>query len=284
MLEKLFDTLISPIILYGCEIWGPSSNFKNSDPYEHLHLKFIKEILGVHSKATNSACLTELNRQPLKVKIITQVIKFWEHIAHSNNTLVNEIYNNIPHNNKWLTSVHNWMKELGFNYIISDTHLLKSNLHNIKQRIIDQSIQNQISSLRNNRKLQFFNKIIQINKKPSYVDTIRFKSDRSLICRYRISSHSLAIERGRYKNIPANERICKSCQLGNVEDEKHFFIHCPAYTNFRKELINKVKIQINHFNQITENNISIIFNSKSLIILKAIAEYIKACQVFIQNI
>ncbi len=126
MLEKLFYTLISPIILYGCEIWGPSSNFKNSDPYEHLHLKFIKEILGVHSKAMNSACLTELNRQPLKVKIITQVIKFWEHIAHSNNTLVNEIYNNIPHNNKWLTTVHNWMKELGFNYLISDTHL-----HNI---------------------------------------------------------------------------------------------------------------------------------------------------------
>lgn len=48
LLEKLFDTLISPIILYGCEVWGTYSNLKDTDPYEYLHIKFIKEILGIH--------------------------------------------------------------------------------------------------------------------------------------------------------------------------------------------------------------------------------------------
>ena len=144
LLEKLFDMLISPIILYGCEIWGTNNKFKDTDPYEHLHLKFIKEILGVHSKATNSACLAELNRHPLKVKIMIQVIKFWEHISNSNNTLVSEIYNNIPQNNNWLMTVHKWIKELGFNYLITNTHLLKNKISCIKQRILDQSIQNQL--------------------------------------------------------------------------------------------------------------------------------------------
>ena len=34
LLEKLFDTLISPVILYSCEVWGVDCNFKDSDPFE----------------------------------------------------------------------------------------------------------------------------------------------------------------------------------------------------------------------------------------------------------
>jgi hypothetical protein len=50
LLEKLFDFLIHvlPISLYCCEIWGLESALKckKSDPYELLHTKFMKEILG----------------------------------------------------------------------------------------------------------------------------------------------------------------------------------------------------------------------------------------------
>lgn len=92
LLEKLFDSLVSPIILYGSEIWGIGSIFKDSDPFEYIHLKFIKEILAVHCKATNAACRSELNRLPLKAKIQISAIKFLEHIVCSNNTLVNKVY------------------------------------------------------------------------------------------------------------------------------------------------------------------------------------------------
>ena len=52
LLEKLYDTLVVPICLYGSEIWGLNSRYNYSDPYEKLHIKFIKEILGVHCKAS----------------------------------------------------------------------------------------------------------------------------------------------------------------------------------------------------------------------------------------
>ncbi|CAG2190072.1 unnamed protein product [Mytilus edulis] len=52
MLEKLFDTLVVPITLYGSEVWGVSQVFQDSDPFEHLHIKFI---LGVQCKTTNVA-------------------------------------------------------------------------------------------------------------------------------------------------------------------------------------------------------------------------------------
>ena len=41
LLEKLFDSLVAPILLYCSEIWGIISTFKDSDAYEKLHIKFI---------------------------------------------------------------------------------------------------------------------------------------------------------------------------------------------------------------------------------------------------
>ena len=278
LLEKLFDTLVSPIILYGCEVWGAYCNFKDTDPFEHLHIKFIKEILGVHSKATNVACLSELNRSPLKDKIKLLSIKFWDHISNSPNTLVNKIYNNLSQTNKWTLAVKNWVRELGFGYIADNTNNIKRNLTNIKQRIFDQSLQNQHSSIIGSNKLTFYRNIYNSNKRPYYVDTCRFKSDRSTICKFRISAHSLAIERGRYKNIPQNERLCTKCDSGQIEDEIHFFIHCPKYEIYRKKLNHNLKSIYMNFNTLTGSKIFPILNSSSLIVLKAIIEYINKCQ------
>ena len=38
LLEKLFDTLVVLIILYGCGIWGVDHYFKDSEPFEQLHI------------------------------------------------------------------------------------------------------------------------------------------------------------------------------------------------------------------------------------------------------
>ncbi len=47
---ELFDNIIVPIILYGCEVWGPQNYIET----EKLHLKYLKHILGVHGRTTNN--------------------------------------------------------------------------------------------------------------------------------------------------------------------------------------------------------------------------------------
>ena len=61
---------------------------------------------------------------------------------------------------------------------------------------------------------------------------------RVLLSKFRLSSHSLEIEKGRQlkKKIPADKRICKVCDLGSVEDEAHFVLHCCAYNEERSTL------------------------------------------------
>ena len=46
-------------------------------------------------------------------------------------------------------------------------------------------------------------------------------NQRNILTKFRISSHKLEIEKGRYMNIPAEQRICRLCKL-DVENEIHF--------------------------------------------------------------
>ena len=53
----LFDQVIIPIALYGCEIWG----FENSQIYENLHNDFLRQIINLRKITfTNSEIKTEM--------------------------------------------------------------------------------------------------------------------------------------------------------------------------------------------------------------------------------
>ena len=57
--------------------------------------------------------------------------------------------------------------------------------------------------------------------------------DRTIITRWRLSSHHLYIETGRYKNPPVvrGERKCIICE--EVEDEEHALLKCRAHEHTR---------------------------------------------------
>ena len=55
-----------------------------------------------------------------------------------------------------------------------------------------------------------------------------------------MSSHRLRVETGRWEKpiIPYNERKCQICAL-DIEDEFHFVLVCPRYSDLRKRFISK---------------------------------------------
>ena len=90
-------------------------------------------------------------------------------------------------------------------------------------------------------KLKFFREIHRSGERPPYIDICKLKSDRSLLSKFRLSAHSLAIEKCRYSNIERQNRVCLSCDTGEVENEYHFFSTCPHYISLRKTFLQKVK-------------------------------------------
>jgi hypothetical protein len=56
------------------------------------------------------------------------------------------------------------------------------------------------------------------------------------IDKYRLSSHSLSIETGRYHAIAKSDRKCPECK-NDIEDEFNFVLKCPSYYTLKNSFI-----------------------------------------------
>ena len=150
-------------------MWGVGNNFKDTEPFEHLQLKFVKEILGVHCKASNAACLAELNREPPKTKIQLAAIKFLVHtcIIHSQDSLVYKIFRNVEENSIWVKTIKEWLSK--FVHLIQNLTDISYYLKCIQQRINDQALQNQNNLITGSNKLELLSSVHKIGVRPHSV-------------------------------------------------------------------------------------------------------------------
>ena len=84
VVNKVFDSLFLPILMYGSEVWGVYDkndfNTRGKDVIERTQVYFCKLFLGVNKQCPNVACRNELGRLSLKAKIDINIIKFWLHL------------------------------------------------------------------------------------------------------------------------------------------------------------------------------------------------------------
>ena len=71
----LFDVLVKPVLLYGCEVWA----HKGTDILEKLHLRFCKYVCVNKSTCTNMV-YGELGATPLALISQSRVVMFWARI------------------------------------------------------------------------------------------------------------------------------------------------------------------------------------------------------------
>ena len=80
----LFDALIKPILLYCSDYWGVLKLSQNN-PIELIHMKFLKQLLGVQTQTSNTGILLETGRVPLMTYAVKNCIKNWNRIANEKN-------------------------------------------------------------------------------------------------------------------------------------------------------------------------------------------------------
>jgi hypothetical protein len=110
-----------------------------------------------------------------------------------------------------------------------------------------------------------------MGQRPPYVDVLNNRCDRATFCKIHISAHPLMIERGRHLNIPRTERYCLLCKSNQIEDEKHFLLHCKKFN----EKISNIFENASYKN--ANNKISFLFNNKSYSILRLTSSFISNC-------
>ena len=127
---------------------------------------------------------------------------------------------------------YNWISEV--TEMLRKNDLIKDDLskNEIKSRLItnfNNNLCDHLKKCEQGNKLRTYKKFKIVTGFEKYLDILKNQKQRKLFTKFRLRLHDLEIERGRYgtKSLPVNERICKLCNEGKVEDEFHFLIQCP---------------------------------------------------------
>lgn len=209
----LFNSLVQPVLSYGCEIWGPDFLSVKSTKADNVHNKFMKHLLGVKLGTPASIVLTELGRQPLAYfwKKLTQ--RFVARLATlPDSRLVKIAYREATANNTpWAEAVARYETHPDWSTCLRSLTESKAKFY-LDHMLWDQDLD-------------------EVPGMQPYLISPS-KATRSL-SRFRTGSHCLRVETGRWSNTPREDRLCECCNLALVEDEHHFLFDCPFYCIIR---------------------------------------------------
>ena len=149
----LFDSIIKPILLYTCEIWGHMKNNENisnmgKSVIERFHFKICKQVIGVNRKASNIATIAELGRYPLFIDIQTMVIKYLLRFKTiKKERLLFKAYQkeiqNINEKRNWIYNAKNILDKNGLSYIfvnhMNSSAVTKQNIKETSRRLNSRS-------------------------------------------------------------------------------------------------------------------------------------------------
>lgn len=215
----------------------------------------------------NVATRAELGRYPIDCFIKTQSLLYEERIFDKEtNPILKECYNmsKILHSKgiySWYTYVNHIREELSVSKMHNcENTCYKSSIRTKKvyykketSNFFNKQYEEKIFNLDQNSKLQLFKTIKNGYEFENYLYC--FNSEiRRLICKFRISDHTLQIESGRYKKIPRELRLCNICN--KIEDEAHFILECTINQTIRPQFLS---------NFIFENNETSISKLKKIL-------------------
>ena len=81
----LFDSLVRPLLCYGCEVWGVdwvsemcrAGNFASGKAEEEVHKPFLRQSLGVCKSTPTAALYQELGRYPVTMFWLRMAAQLW---------------------------------------------------------------------------------------------------------------------------------------------------------------------------------------------------------------
>ena len=249
-INKLFDQLVEPILLYGVEQWLPyihprkvaqvgltetfaapntqlstEQTWKNMT-YSHYSFHTTTPVLGVR---------TEMGKYPTYIPATIRLTKYLAYLLDCPNPLIQKAVltqRAMASRAKFTWWANAWriVEEL---HITEDTILttnmtsLKDDLQGAYRRwwIKFMAVPTNMPKLRTFRKFHpSFYTAPYLNKGPPYL--------RAQALRFRCSNHRLDIELGRHSPVPPELRICRFCDSGKVGDEFHAF-QCDGFMDLQ---------------------------------------------------
>ena len=207
---KVLRACVVTTLLYNCETFGhmiPAG-------IEEIYMKLIKAAMNARQGAPNSILLIESGLLPIKALIFSRQLKFYKRFKSSiqDNSTRSVIFEHLMNNQS------KYIKH----YVDQEQKYTDS--REIYQEFLT-SLKNSIQQ--KNDVIEHYKHWIYIKLNPSLTPSCFLSVPGRIaqcIVKFRLGSHNLAIEKGRWRRIPRAERLCNKCRV--IGDEYHLTYDC----------------------------------------------------------
>ena len=139
----LLNTIVKPILLYGCELFC----FENISELEKFYLNCLKRILFVNKTTLSNAVYGETGCTPLYVDILIRSLSFYlkvkngrrDTLANTMQNYLHSVYNSDPGKSAYLNYIKRSLDDLGLSYLflnVNDNEMTIKQINLIKTRIV----------------------------------------------------------------------------------------------------------------------------------------------------
>ncbi len=230
--EKLFDTLVWPVISYGASIWGTKS-YSCINAVQNRAMIFY---LGTGKYTPTAAVFGDMGWHPPITKQWKCVCNIWSRFTSMDNLRINKRIFTWA-SNRANVSCKNWLyiakekfRSLGFFDYADVTRSFPKRIIgvNVTEAMLRIYINdwktcvNRIAGTRDRglNKLRTYRIFKSEFKTEDYCKMILPLSHRSAFAKFRCGVAPLRIETGRYENLDVRDRLCPFC-VNNIENETH---------------------------------------------------------------
>jgi hypothetical protein len=208
--------------------------------------------LGVRRCVPLEALYGELGRIPLSYIATLRMFRYWFKVSQQNNNRYNKlalldaisVHQSKPMYSPWCRHLSETLYNLGLGHIWENQPIINSKLIylNVKSSLFEKYKRDWSSALFQKSSLDSFIMYKFSHGTEKYFTCIKNLKHRRSFIGFRLRSHDLEIERGRYTNpvIPKTNRLCKYCDQIAIEDEVHFLVCCSHYDDLRVSMISLI--------------------------------------------
>ena len=209
----VLDSCMFAAYLYGCECWSMSVD-EVKDKILGIERKMLKKILQVKPSTPSEIVYVELGRCDIMSRIKQRQKRFFERCKE------------LTDEDAILSRIMKLCTHLDFYkyYDLLGENLDKTSLEGMKSTINNATTTH----------LTRYRDICGTNRNDCLYGQFLREDKRIIITKWRLSSHDINIETGRYTtpSTPREDRVCSKCS-SSVEDEQHVVYLCPLYRSIR---------------------------------------------------
>jgi len=252
--HRLFDVMVESVLSYGAAVWSPevlSRGRSLGNPCEKVHLSFLRGMLGVRQATAGSVVLAEVGRWPLERRWVQRTARFYNKLVSQpessllRRALVSSadlaaLSPNRSVHQSWLA---HWRDALALWNVPLDVDCLPT-LH--VGDVVDRWETWYLDTVRSASGTKIHHYVHGLREglplaeygPAEYLDHRFPRSVRRALTQFRVGSHFLHEETGRWRGLSRGDRTCDFCAKHGVtvvEDVHHMVFSCPRFEHVREQ-------------------------------------------------